>query len=617
MMKFSFVIISYNQKELVCKAIDSVLGQTYQEIEAILVDDASSDGTVEYVTSRYTDERLNVVALKENQGPMMARLAGMEQATGDWVLFLDSDDKYFPNACESLAKTIGKLKKPVDMIGYGVLPVYVGDVPEYAKNALEDSIMTPHLGYMSAQAIMDELYLKRSKSYSMWSKCYSRELCRKILGNVEREKLYFAEDFYFNFLACCLSHGYYGFAEKLYQYLYGVGISGQSVLSYSAFLRYLTCSKSHVLTEKFAMAQGLFERYKSTFQEMNSTVIIGAYDRLTRISEENRKIAVKEFIENFGISNVLAALANTEWIAQEQVANIINCKELFPFEQRKIENIAVVSSKYIDPIVQDTLTQKIAETPYHLFWWTARNFGQEKTGFLNSVLYSVSCGSEYYESFIRSIKECKIDLVIYCDWDKNSIFEDLAVIKSTGAAVMVCINESFAETIGKGMNVKRKFSSVFAQADGLVVLSEADCLYWSDVNQTTFCISRFYNDKIFEKISLNSDMSLKLQQLCDCNYLNQWARIIQALNSPYYYRKSIPAEWKLYKEACDMAIDGVLSKYTAYEQELKDVIDKNKTMQCFDYNQMTKFQRWIAYLFFDRSALKSILKFKIEKVLKK
>ncbi|HPI71773.1 MAG TPA: glycosyltransferase family 2 protein [bacterium] len=89
----SVVIPTFNRADLLPAAIDSVLGQTYERLEILVVDDGSTDHTME-VLRPYAD-RIRVIA-GEHRGPSAARNLGMRAATGEYLCFLDSDDVYYP-----------------------------------------------------------------------------------------------------------------------------------------------------------------------------------------------------------------------------------------------------------------------------------------------------------------------------------------------------------------------------------------------------------------------------------------------------------------------------------------------------------------------------------------
>ncbi|GHV53563.1 hypothetical protein FACS1894216_11790 [Synergistales bacterium] len=102
----SIVVPIYNTQEYLNRCVDSLLNQTYENIEVLLVDDGSTDGSEkicdEYVVS---DKRAKVIH-KANGGEASARNAGLFQANGDYLMFCDSDDEYLPYAVEKLVKGI-------------------------------------------------------------------------------------------------------------------------------------------------------------------------------------------------------------------------------------------------------------------------------------------------------------------------------------------------------------------------------------------------------------------------------------------------------------------------------------------------------------------------------
>ena len=101
---FSVVIPVYNRRELVGRAIRSVLTQQGVDFEVIVVDDASDDGTSEQVREEFGDV-VRIVSMEENRGVSAARNRGIAAAAGEWIALLDSDDEWLPNklVCQAAA----------------------------------------------------------------------------------------------------------------------------------------------------------------------------------------------------------------------------------------------------------------------------------------------------------------------------------------------------------------------------------------------------------------------------------------------------------------------------------------------------------------------------------
>lgn len=91
---------AYNAEDYVAAALDSVLGQTWSNLEIIVVNDGSTDGTAG-VLDRYSDEARVTVIHQENQGAAAARNRGFEASTGDYIQYLDADDLLHPRKVEA------------------------------------------------------------------------------------------------------------------------------------------------------------------------------------------------------------------------------------------------------------------------------------------------------------------------------------------------------------------------------------------------------------------------------------------------------------------------------------------------------------------------------------
>jgi len=91
-VKVSIIVPTYNVEPYVERCIKYCLNQTLKEIEVIVVDDKSTDKTLEVVNKFSNDKRLKVYALDKNSGPSHARNFGLEKAIGEFVTFIDSDD---------------------------------------------------------------------------------------------------------------------------------------------------------------------------------------------------------------------------------------------------------------------------------------------------------------------------------------------------------------------------------------------------------------------------------------------------------------------------------------------------------------------------------------------
>lgn len=111
---FSIVIATYNRARLIGETLETVFSQEFTDSEVLVADDGSTDDTRE-VLARY-GERVRVLR-QENQGPGPARNLGIRHATGQYVVFLDSDDLWFPWTLAAYHQAIGMYGKPSVVMG--------------------------------------------------------------------------------------------------------------------------------------------------------------------------------------------------------------------------------------------------------------------------------------------------------------------------------------------------------------------------------------------------------------------------------------------------------------------------------------------------------------------
>ena len=107
-LNVSVIIPTYNRKNLLKRALHSASSQTFVPQEIIVVDDGSSDGTKDWVLERFPYVRY---IYQDNSGVSSARNAGIKEAKGSWIAFLDSDDEWMPDKLEKQETAINDSKE--------------------------------------------------------------------------------------------------------------------------------------------------------------------------------------------------------------------------------------------------------------------------------------------------------------------------------------------------------------------------------------------------------------------------------------------------------------------------------------------------------------------------
>lgn len=196
MIKISVIIPVYNAEKYLRECLDSVIGQTLQDIEIICVDDGSTDNSLS-VLQEYAvkDARLKIVA-QANQGAAAARNVGMAAAQGEYLAFLDADDLY---CLEALQKAYNKaIYVNADMV------VFEADFFDDRQGLLRtERVATKYLAGLqefSAYAIPEFIF--QISSCNTWNKLYKREFLQR--SGLQYQELKTANDlcFVYSALAC-------------------------------------------------------------------------------------------------------------------------------------------------------------------------------------------------------------------------------------------------------------------------------------------------------------------------------------------------------------------------------------------------------------------------------
>lgn len=178
----SIIVPVYNTGDYLIKCLDSVLKQTYRNIEVIIVDDGSTDCSREICDNFANNDKRCIVVHKENEGVSKARNTALKIAKGEYIGFVDSDDIIELDMYESLYKNMIEYEADVSVCNQSKVtgeirkPLYIGS----------DEIMV----FDKAGAIKEVLY-DRAFIGSPCNKLFKKDL---ISGIFFEETIYFAED---------------------------------------------------------------------------------------------------------------------------------------------------------------------------------------------------------------------------------------------------------------------------------------------------------------------------------------------------------------------------------------------------------------------------------------
>jgi len=200
----SVILTTYNRAQLLPRAINSVLNQTYPNFELIIVNGGSTDNTEEVVKS-FKDERIQYYKQKENKGMLADRNKGFDVAKGDYVAILDDDDELLPEALETAVNKFAELaSKGIKILWFDCVDAEKGKfsgsgIKEEGYISYDDllcgKLQGDYWGVMDRKLIGDNRFDERlwGMERILWlklfrkSKAYYIPLTLPILGNKSTE----------------------------------------------------------------------------------------------------------------------------------------------------------------------------------------------------------------------------------------------------------------------------------------------------------------------------------------------------------------------------------------------------------------------------------------------
>ena len=163
MAKISVIIPAYNSQQFIAETLDSLLRQTLKDIEVIIVNDGSTDGTLDIIKQYEEKYDIFTCYTKENGGVSAARNYGLERATGEYVVFLDADDYYTEGSLEAFYNKASQTG--ADLILGRLMTFGENTVSKY--NAFADKL--------ASMESVDTFDITLLWSFLVGNKCYNRQ----------------------------------------------------------------------------------------------------------------------------------------------------------------------------------------------------------------------------------------------------------------------------------------------------------------------------------------------------------------------------------------------------------------------------------------------------------
>lgn len=559
MSKVSVIIIAYNVQKYIGSAINSVISQTLDDIEIIVVDDKSTDGTFDII-SKYAelDSRIKVIQHSENKSANIARLTGVENSEGEYVMFLDGDDTLVPNACERAYEAITKEK--VDMLHFDFEMSFVSsssDNETREKDFRSMCVSYPNkMVSISKAGMLDEKTTAGSITFTMWDKIYKRELLEKAGEKLPREYINVAEDWLYSFLIQYYTRSYSSISDRLYIYRFGCGISTTNPFKEQRIKSIAKNAYVYGYLEDFAEKEGCKEECKEALCRVYTQLyghILATYLNCN-CSENFKRILISEMLKYSNIDSSIQFFSKLIYEyndLSETVAKSFSGLDMFKARKRNAKTIGVyyfrVYNGGIEKVIS-LLTDIWVKSGYEVVLFTDEE-PNTADYYINPSVKRVTLPAlkerDFYnikqriEVFRKELISNNVDIMVYNAWVNYDLVLDEMIIKSCGVNLIIHTHSLFcAETDCGDAMIAYRYSSLYNRylfADSVVATTDVDNAWWQTLGFRCFKTKNPIEfDTGCETAQLNGNNLLLVARIA------REKRIIDAIKIAELVRKEIP-----------------------------------------------------------------------------
>ena len=311
MPKFSVVVPSYGNARYLTACLNSIEAQSFGDWEAVVVDDASVDGSLEIAREHAKrDCRIRVIEKTENGGRHLARMSGVEASSGEYLMFLDADDEFLPGLLSLLDEKLSV--DPDVVVHFGIETAPTEGMSKWEADAFFESANEP-CGELSGNGIVETVFCKRfgfRRDWRITQRVFPAAIAKTAFSKMKKMRMQGAEDGYEYFvLACNESREITANEIRGYLYRIGRGSTNERMLDLDGFSSYArSMFDCEIAARDYAELNGV-----GAFREPASDFGDGLLETLMtdwheRVNSEQKEAAARFAASLFGRGRVAEQL---------------------------------------------------------------------------------------------------------------------------------------------------------------------------------------------------------------------------------------------------------------------------------------------------------------------
>ena len=381
----SVIIPVYNTEKYIEKCLESIIEQTYENIEIIIVDNASTGNIVDICRDYqeiYPNKKIKMIRHDKNQGLLKARISGAQIATGDFISFVDSDDTISFDFYRLL------VKKALDTGSEMVVAKTVYDMPDQKKLINNLALLDLACEDNQENSILELMYACEGCCHSfnlVWNKIYSKPLwdrAYKYLQEID-EHIVMCEDYIFSTIFYALGKGISFVENACYYYFKGSEAYTSPTASYEKMKKNVSdLGVVFRITEQFFKKINSYDKFKSMHSNFKKNYYLIWHRNIQNSSLKIRQkkklhtLLNSEFNTNIKLDQVIP-------VETKEVYSTTLCTEAkFLLDEVK-KQICDNQYKYISFDIFDTLILRPFYNPSDLFELISIELNQKMNLFIN------------------------------------------------------------------------------------------------------------------------------------------------------------------------------------------------------------------------------------------